>query len=157
VVAEAVPAPIVGIGGCHRTQSVHEHVVEPPAAAVAGEGPARLTLERLADTVPAGERQRLTLRMTRVLRVGGDQAEALQAPGTSADVELEVTVRGDPEELDRLTEELARAVHEDTQPGSVAREQALTTLLALRTPAAARHVASLREHPDAGVRARAGA
>jgi hypothetical protein len=116
-----------------------------------------LSLERLADAVPAGESRRLTLRLVRSCRLGAAQADALRARGEPVEVEVALTVRGDPAELDRIADELAQAVRLDAQPGSVAREQALTTLLALRTPAATRHLRSLADHPDPGVRARVGA
>jgi hypothetical protein len=115
-----------------------------------------LSLERLTDAVPAGDTQVLTLQLTRTLRVGADQAEALQARGAPVEAELTLTVRGDPAELDRIADELAEAVRRDELPGSVAREQALTTLLAMRTPAAARHLQALEDHPDPGIRARIG-
>src|SRR3954469_15736521 len=44
VVAEARTPPVVRIGAGPRLQSVDQAVVEPPAAAIASEGPARLAL-----------------------------------------------------------------------------------------------------------------
>jgi len=113
-----------------------------------------LTLERLADEIPEGSTATVTLVLRRELQIGRDQAGAMRAPAQAAEVELELGFRGDPGELRRIADRLADEVAADTAPGSVAREQALTTLLALRTPHAAERLAELRDHPDEGVRAR---
>ena len=113
-----------------------------------------LDLERAGDRLRPGETSLLLLSCRRRVAFDRDPLAAIAAGDAPiAEVVLRIPVRRDDAALATLVDELAARAQTD----AAEREGALTTLIALRNPAALRHLRELADDPAPDVAVRAAA